>query len=47
MPYGSENLGQPGSGNGLEPSGNKPLPEPDLLSIRSTGPTTFIGGQFH
>ena len=35
-----------GSGNGLLPDGNKPLPEP-MLTDHQWSPVTFILGQFH
>ena len=35
-----------GSGNGLLPEGNKPLPEP-MLTDHQWSPVTFISGQFH
>ena len=35
-----------GSGNGMVPSGTKPLPEP-MLTYHHSSPVAFIWGQFH
>ena len=45
-PYGDVNLCYIGSGNGLLPDGNKPLPEP-MLTYHQWGQVAFFQGQFH